>query len=278
MGETTKIEWADHTWNPWVGCSKVSPGCKFCYMFRDGNRYGWDPNVLRRTKRPTFNKPLSWNRKAENKGSRVFTCSWTDWFHKDADAWRADAWDIIRRCQNLTFMILTKRPERIAECLPDDWGAGWPNVWLGVSAENEEQYRRRWRQLYQHPAAVYFVSMEPLLGPIEMEDPHDERSAIPDWVIIGGESGGPKTSRPMRISWAEDIVSQCKAAGVPVFFKQTGAWGEGPGKKGESLFVAPDGTTGEVGIDAPAGTVLMHYIGGKDAHELPSGKYLEFPA
>src|SRR3954467_13177575 len=131
-----------YTWNPWRGCTKVSPGCKNCYMFRDQRRYGRDPSQVVRTK--TWREAVRWQKKAEAAGRTdlVFTCSWSDWFHADADAWRPEAWEVVRRCPNLTFQILTKRPERIREHLPADWGAGYENVWLGVSVERNDYVGR----------------------------------------------------------------------------------------------------------------------------------------
>ncbi|MDP1891488.1 MAG: DUF5131 family protein, partial [Gemmatimonadaceae bacterium] len=149
MGKETGIAWTQHTWNPWQGCTKVSPGCAHCYMFRDKKRYGNDPEVVIRSKPATFNKPLSWREPA-----RVFTCSWSDWFHEAADGWRDEAWDIVRRTPHLTYQILTKRPERILAHLP--WGAygdPWPNVWLGVSLENQRWVERA-DLLATIPAAV----------------------------------------------------------------------------------------------------------------------------
>src|SRR4051794_20471332 len=127
MGRHSAIEWTDATYNPWRGCDKVSPGCAHCYMFREQRRYGRDPSVVVRAKDPTFYAPLRWQEPA-----LVFTCSWSDWFHEAADSWREDAWDVLRQTPHLTYQILTKRPERITELLPEDWGDGWSNVWLGV--------------------------------------------------------------------------------------------------------------------------------------------------
>ena len=110
-----------YTWNPWRGCTKISPGCQHCYMFRDQRRYGRDPSVVVRTK--TWRDPLRWQKKAEAAGRTdlVFTCSWSDWFHEDADPWRDEAWGVVCGCPNLTFQILTKRPARILGHLPADW-------------------------------------------------------------------------------------------------------------------------------------------------------------
>jgi protein gp37 len=186
-------------------------------MYRDKKRYGQDASVVVRSAKTTFNKPLHWKDPA-----RVFTCSWSDFFIEDADQWRDDAWDIIRRTPHLTYMILTKRPERIISCLPDDWGNGYPNVWLGVTAENQERADIGIPILLSVSAAKRFVSVEPMLGPVDLWDylPNSlsGKERLLDWVIIGGESG-PK-ARPMERKWATDVLNQCLWAKTPFFYKQ----------------------------------------------------------
>ena len=225
MGENSSIEWCNDTWNPWTGCRHVSAGCAHCYMFTDMRRYGRDPDAITRTK--TWGAPLKWNRKAKAEGirKRVFTCSWSDFFIEEADPWRSEAWGIIDRCEWLDFQILTKRPERMAGRLSsfprhlfdlDGEGPG-PNVWLGVSVENRKQGLPRIDILRDTPAAVRFLSIEPLLedlGEIDLEGI--------DWVIVGGESG--PGARPMHPDWARSIRDQCLAAKVKFFFKQWGQW------------------------------------------------------
>ena len=238
MSAATKIEWTDKTWNPWQGCHKVSEGCRFCYMFRDKKRYGQDPNTVRRSAPATFNAPLKWNDPA-----RVFTCSWSDWFVEEADPWRAEAWDIIRRTPHLTYQILTKRPGRILGHLPADWGDGWRNCWLGVSVENQAAADERIPHLLRTPAAVRFLSAEPLLGEVDLwrvpgavrccgthtsaheAQPHELCEVYSEigWLIVGCESG-PKR-RPMDAAWAKSLREQCEAAGVPFFLKQMVAFG-----------------------------------------------------
>ena len=221
MGNNTGIEWTDHSWNPWHGCTKVSPGCAHCYMYRDKERYGLDPEKVVRSLPSTFRAPLKWRDPA-----RVFTCSWSDFFHLEADVWRDEAWDIIRETPHLTYQILTKRVERIEDCLPDDWGEGWRNVWLGVSVENQRHVTRI-HALYRVPAALRFVSAEPLLGPVDLSVPDPSLSyqtpcEAVDWVIVGGESG--PDARPMALDWARALRDECTAAGVPFFLKQLGGW------------------------------------------------------
>jgi len=211
MGKNSSIEWTDSTVNFWQGCQKVSPGCKNCYMYRDKKRYGQDPATVVRSSPATFNKPKKWKDPA-----LVFTCSWSDFFIEQADPWRDEAWDIIRQTPHLTYQILTKRPELVKDRLPDDWGEGWPNVWLGVSIETEDYY---WRimAIEDIPAMVKFVSAEPLLGPLS-----NLYSYFPviDWVITGGESG-PKY-RPANLDWFREIRDDCQKWGVPFFHKQHG--------------------------------------------------------
>lgn len=215
MAEATIIAWTERTWNPWRGCTKISPGCAHCYMFTAQERYGRDPSVVVRTK--TWGDPLRWERDAAAAGriERVFTCSWSDWFHEDADAWRDDAWALVKRCPHLHFQILTKRSERIAAHLPADWGTGYDNVWLGVSIEND-RHTFRADHLRQVPAIVRFISAEPLLGPL----PSLDLTGI-HWLIVGGESGADY--RPMQTDWARDLRARAKANGTAYFFKQSAA-------------------------------------------------------
>jgi len=231
VGTNSAIEWTDATWNPWQGCTKVSEACAHCYMFRDMARYGRDGSIVVRSKPPTFNLPLSKTREGRHaiaSGSKVFTCSWSDWFHVNADAWRADAWEIIRQRPDVTFQIVTKRTERIAKCLPPDWGRGWPNVWLIATVENHERFLERLQPLLDVPAPVRGLSCEPLLGPLDirfwLKRPYQIDNAVHpslDWVIVGGESG--PGARPMDLAWARAIVEQCKTAAVACFVKQLGA-------------------------------------------------------
>jgi protein gp37 len=163
MAKESSIEWTDATWNTHIGCRKVSQGCAQCYAERDMTRYGRDFSTVLRTKPATFNAPLKWD-----EPKLIFTCSWSDWFIEEADQWRDEAWDIIRRTPQHTYQILTKRPERILENLPEDWGDGWPNVWLLASVENQEMADLRIPQLLAVPAWIHGLSVEPLLGPVEL--------------------------------------------------------------------------------------------------------------
>ena len=215
MSDRTIIAWTEHTWNPWRGCTKISPGCAHCYMFTAQERWGLDPTVVTRTSK--WREPLKWEKEAAaaNRTALVFTCSWSDWFHVDADPWRREAWAIIRQCPHLHFQILTKRDDRIREQLPRDWGEGYPNVWLGVSIENDK-FVYRADTLRTIPAAVRFISAEPLLAPL----PSLELTGI-DWLIVGGESG--PDYRPMDLAWVRTLREQAKAAGTAFFFKQSAA-------------------------------------------------------
>lgn len=218
MGEITGIQWTDKTWNPWHGCVKVSAGCKFCYMFREKEQYGQNGSKVLRSK-TKFKEPMKWKEPA-----LVFTCSWSDWFIEDADEWRGEAWEIIKATPHLTYQILTKRPERILKCLPPDWGDGYPNVWLGVSVENQEAVHRI-GELERVPAKMKFISFEPLIGMIRDSFVSGEI----DWIIIGGESGndhGHWRYRPCQTFWIGYIIDSYRY-GHPetkIFVKQMGTY------------------------------------------------------
>ena len=221
MGDTTKIEWTDHTFSPWLGCTRVSEGCRFCYAETLTTRYKWakwGPGETRkRTSVANWKKPLTWNRKAEKAGvrRRVFCASLCDVFdHEAPPGARSDLWDLIRQCPSLDWQLLTKRPENIERFLPDDWGNGWLNVWLGVTAEDQAAYDLRWPILSDIPTELRFISYEPAIGPLTT----DGFTTAPDWIIIGGESGhGARTMNP---KWARDLVAECGLLCLPVVFDQ----------------------------------------------------------
>lgn len=216
MAEDSKIGWTDHTQNFWWGCNKVSEECRFCYIATIMRRGGYEPfRGPMRTK--NWDNPLRWNRAAgaAARRARVFTCSMSDFFHSGADKWRDDAWKVIAECQNLDWLILTKRPERIRECLPSDWGKGYPNVWLGVTAGCNSSLERV-QTLVDIPAAIRFVSAEPLIERIDLR-PYLKRI---DWVITGCERARKGLRRVMDLDWVRDIDQQCRKAGIAHFFKQ----------------------------------------------------------
>ena len=246
MGIGTNIGWTDHTWNPWQGCTQVSTGCDNCYMAREKRHYRQNPWVVVKSSVATFNLPLSKRVKA---GDKVFVCSWSDFCHAAADPLRAAAWQVMRQRPDVIFQICTKRPERLAHCLPADWGSrGWPNVWLGVTGEDQPNYERRVQFLLSTPAAVRFVSIEPMLGAVDASRvllkypygamvfgklparPHLNPltgyidNGLPtriDWVIVGGETGGTM-ARPMHPLWVSRVRDQCQEAGVAYFYKGAG--------------------------------------------------------
>lgn len=216
MGENSGIQWTNHTWNPWQGCIKVSKGCKFCYMYRDMKRWAKNPMHVVRSAVATFRKPLQWKEPAY-----VFLASWSDFFIEEADAWRDEAWAIIRDTPHLTYQILTKRSHRVAQCLPKDWGTGYPNVWIGFSIEDQEAWDERHVHMQTFMAVQKFFSFEPLLGHINIEG----RAPKNIWAIIGGESGhetGEYQYRICTITWMFELMRQCKRLGWTVFIKQTG--------------------------------------------------------
>jgi protein gp37 len=232
MGFNSKIEWTTHTFNPWWGCTKVSDGCKHCYAELLSNRYGHDVWGAGKQRRLLSDKhwqePLKWNVRAQAEGTRyrVFCASMADVFDEGApESEVSRLWQIIRQTPMLDWQLLTKRPERIAANLPADWGAGYRNVWLGTSVENENVVDRI-DHLAGVSAVVHFLSLEPLIGPLRNLPLENIQ-----WVIVGGESG-PK-ARPIDEDWVLDIRRQCRAAAVPFFFKQWG--GVNKAKNGRAL-------------------------------------------
>lgn len=219
----SKISWTNATVNFWTGCIKVSDGCKYCYMYRFFERLGKKGYNINRTKDATFYAPLKWK-----ESKMIFTCSLSDFFIEEADIWRADAWKVIKDTPHHTWQILTKRPERIKQCLPTDWGSGYDNVWIGITAEDQTSLDKRIDYLADIEAKVKFLSMEPLLGPVNLSEhlQYDfyQKRCI-DWIIVGGESGnetGKYLYRPTALSWIEDIVITAKNWKKPVFVKQLG--------------------------------------------------------
>lgn len=233
MAENSKIEWTDHTFNPWIGCQKVSPGCDHCYAeaLMD-KRYGkveWGPHGERkRTSEANWKLPLKWAKAARFDAARfigprprprVFCASLADWLDNQVPTpWRADLLELIDYTPELDWLLLTKRPENYQRLIGHQWPKGPPaNVWLGVTAEDQDNYRRRWRFLSQLPAAVRFISYEPAIGPLDL-DILDVTPRLPDWVICGGESG--PGARQMNEGWARDVKLQCEKLGVSFFMKQ----------------------------------------------------------
>jgi len=236
VAENSKITWTDHTWNWSHGCpgcpDSLELGCKNCYMRIWAKRAGIKNSYeVTKSSKDTFNMPLKSRRKVP--GDMIFTLSLGDFFHPLNDPYRPEVWDIMRRTPDYTYQVLTKFPENIVDRLPADWSNGWSNVWLGVTAENQEMANKRIPILLSIPAAIRFVSIEPMLGPVDLtfnlqfEHPDNEGYGVEiikglDWVIVGGESGSH--ARPMHPDWIRQIRDQCQASGTPFFFKQWGAW------------------------------------------------------
>ena len=236
MGENSKIAWCDHTFNPWIGCTKVSDGCKYCYAEEMmDKRYGkvkWGVTGTRiRTSEANWKLPLRWNRKAEKEGVRyrVFCGSLCDVLEEkddqsEMDDWRCDLFDMIEATRYLDWLLLTKRPENIVR-LSRKRGGLPISTMIGVSVENQEQAEKRIPIITKIPNTK-FLSIEPLLGPMDLRIKLGKSVLSPlyliDWVIVGGESG--PNARPMQVEWAMDIRRQCKDAGVPFFMKQLGGY------------------------------------------------------
>lgn len=243
MGKDSKVDWTHHTFSPWEGCEKVSPACKNCYAETRAIRWGysvggqhlplWGPGSVRKFRSDAYwRQPLWWDRVAYELGERhrVFCMSLGDVFeqlpggHPDRQrmiAERLRLFELIERTPNLRWLLLTKRPENIPAILGD---AQFPNVWLGVTVENQAAADERIPHLLKVPARLRFMSMEPLLGPVDLK-PWMNACVCPDcdtatvgWVIAGCESG-PR-ARPTEDDWLRELRDQCVAAGTPFFLKQ----------------------------------------------------------
>lgn len=233
MSANTLIEWADHTFNPWTGCTAISPACDHCYAAAWAKRAGRDFAERKRTK--TWRDPEKWQAQAaafmaqHGRRQRVFCASLADVFDNQAPhAWRVDLYELIERTPDLDWLLLTKRIGNARYMLPACWGDGLPNVWIGATITSQEEADRDIPKLLQVPARVRFLSMEPLLGPVDLPAAkafglHGFGRHVKgvDWVIVGGESG--PGARPMHPDWARGLRDQCASAGVPFLFKQ---WGE----------------------------------------------------
>lgn len=235
MSDKTGIEWTDATWNPITGCTKVSPGCDHCYAETLAERFRGTPGhyfergfdvQLRPDK---LDLPLRWT-----KPRRVFVNSMSDLFHESVpDADIAEVFSVMARAPQHTFQVLTKRHGRMRSMLSRTsfrdnlahWGQLWPlpNVWLGVSVEDQKWANIRIPALLETPAAVRFLSCEPLLGAVSLFDNTEiDNGTLVDWVIVGGESG--RKARPMHPTWARHLRDECVEYGIPFHFKQRGEW------------------------------------------------------
>lgn len=245
MSQDSKIEWTDHTFNPWEGCQRVGPGCDHCYAetrnarYSGGQAINWGPGApRRRTSVSNWNLPRRWNAQAEafqaqhGRRQRVFCASLADVFDNAVSReWRDDLAALILDTADLDWLLLTKRIGNAGAMLGEMFLDGPPsNVWLGATVVNQAEADRDILKLLRIPASVRFLSMEPLLGPVSFEGFFANPSNIADgtnaleeldWVIAGGESG--PGARPTHPNWHRELRDQCEAVGTPFLFKQ---WGE----------------------------------------------------
>lgn len=207
-------------WNPWHGCRKYSEGCENCYMFYLDQQRGHDGGEIYRVK-TDFNLPLKKNRAGEPKipsGSGVFVCMTSDFFLEEADAWRDEVWEIMRRRPDLQYTLVTKRVARVQQCLPPDWGSGWPNVMLYVTVENQKRAAERMPLLQTLPFRHKGVMAAPLLGELDLR-PYLEDGQI-EQVLADGENYAG--ARPCRFEWVESLYRQCVEFRTPFEFVGTG--------------------------------------------------------
>lgn len=318
MSRMTGIQWTDSTFNAWEGCSKVSPGCDNCYAeklnerFHGGKHWGSGSERLLRSDK-YWKEPLKWNAAhrefyaIHGRRQRVFCSSLADVFDKDAPAGQRERlFELIRNTPNLDWQILTKRAGNIEVMLPDDWGDGYPNVWLGITVVNQDELDRDVPKLLAIPSALRFLSLEPLLGRISFRWSHwvvwEEMYKLKggvnhldglrflDWIIVGGESG--QNARPMHPDWARTIRDECQEAGVPFFFKQWGKWEVSSIEQGlygpsmesnDARLVYPDGVVQKPGskrkgYPGTGSAVAMDGVGKEKSGSTLDGKlHEEFP-
>ena len=295
MAATTNIEWADGTANFWMGCTKLSPACDWCYAERDWDkrrhRVTWGPHgervpvkagdlVIRKHQRHAAAFIAEHGRKP-----RIFINSLSDFAdnHRSIDPrWREAVWQAARDCPDVILMILTKRPQNLPDYLPADWGQGYPNVWIGTTVENQAEADRRREHLRVVPAIVRFVSYEPALGPVDWVG-----WEFIKWLIAGGESG--PNARPSHPDWYRSAQKWTLKAGAAFHFKQWGEWlpreNEHWDYHGDEATVLPDGRVRQWQPDYPHGRLThpqmrpMIRIGKAKAGRLLDGReWSEFPA
>lgn len=303
MATTTEISWCDSTFNPWEGCTKVGPGCDNCYAENRNHRFGggnWGPGApRRRTSEANWKNPLKWNRQHDEfmaehgRRRRVFCASLADVFDNEVDPqWRFDLFALICATPNLDWLLLTKRignAEKMINSIAPSFDAmldsndrykPLPNLWIGATVVNQEEADRDIPKLLQIPAAVRFLSIEPLLGPVDLNNvPHPWQAKGADfvkvqvfakhpqdggihWIIAGGESGS--NARPMQADWVRSLRDQCVASGAPFLFKQWGEWlpdNQNPAIEGTS------GITQAIKVGKKAAGCA---IDGREWHEFPS--------
>ena len=208
-------------WNPWHGCTKISPGCRYCYVYRQDEMYGSEigSDLARRT--ANYNLPVRRGRNKEYKipsGRLVFTCFTSDFLLQDADPWRQECWEMMRMRQDLRFYFFTKRIDRFMDCIPSDWGDGYDNVLVGCTVENQPMADYRLPIFLRLPIKHKSIIAAPLLGEIRLSEYLDETI---EEVSVGGESG--RYARPCNYDWVLEMRRQCVEKGVPFRFHQTGA-------------------------------------------------------
>lgn len=294
MTENSKIEWTHHTFNPWIGCTKVSPGCDNCYAesmmdTRLGSVKWGAGNPRKLTSLSNWKMPLIWNARAgaAHERHRVFCASLADIFDNEVpEEWRKRVWEMIRLTPNLDWLLLTKRIGNAAQMLPPDFmHTPWHNVWMGISVVNQEEAERDIPKLCAINAKVRFLSIEPMLDTIDLtalKTPYDGtfNALMHDrinWVIVGGESGNK--ARPMHPLWAQNVNRACVTFQVPFLFKQWGEWV--PGNHSRDLGILPAITENLIMIEGTMGNpdvASMFKVGKHRAGRLLDGReWNEYP-
>lgn len=210
-------------WNPWHGCHKISQGCRHCYVYREDAAFGAAVPTSEVRKTASFDLPLRRDRRRQWKfpaGTEFSLCFTSDMLLEDADGWRQEIWDIIRQRNDCRFFFFTKRIDRLARCLPPDWGQGYDHVGIGCTVENQDRADYRMPIFLSLPIQHRMVIVAPMLERIDLRRYLDPK--LIEEVSVGGESG--KYARPLDYEWVLDMHRQCQEAGVPFSFHQTGTY------------------------------------------------------
>jgi protein gp37 len=271
----TRIAWAHHTVNFWWGCNMVSAECEGCYVDEAMTKKNLDFNVVRLTSPDQWDKPYKLNQLAAKNGkcALVFTCSYSDFFHKAADRWRPKAWQIIRECKNLVWIILTKRPERIQACLPDDWGDGYANVWLGTTVGVRNSYPRL-DQLREIRCALRIISIEPLLESLD-----DIELTGFSWLLVGGMSGPTWEQNKIDIKWAAELYERSrKCPTLSYFYKQSSAYRSERGIDGLGRYLKMLDKDGKFALirEVPETTIPMLLLSLDKGHRFTDGDWEDY--
>ena len=210
-------------WNPWHGCHKISAGCKYCYVYREDAAFGTSTPTSEVRRTASFNLPIRRDRRRQWKfppGTEFALCLTSDFLIEEADEWREDIWEMIRQRRDCSFFFITKRIDRLSQCLPADWDDGYDHVGIGCTVENQDRADYRMPIFLSLPIRHRLVIVAPMIERVDLREYLDP--SLVEEVSVGGESG--RYARPLDFRWVLDMQAQCREAHVPFCFHQTGSY------------------------------------------------------